>query len=75
MTIAALGAGTTAIEEAERVVAAASLLCGDVEKARRWFFNEPIADYEQKTAAQLVRDGHDEAVVRYLRDLENGACG
>ena len=56
-------------------ITAAATLTGDIDKALYWFRNEPIADYGQKTAAELVAEGRLEAVFAYLRDLANGANG
>ncbi len=56
-----------------KVITAAATLSGDIDKAIYWFRNEPIADYDHKTAAELVAQGHSEAVLAYLCDLENGA--
>lgn len=63
------------LREMVRVISAAAGLSGDVDKALYWFRNEPIADYAHRTAAQLVAEGHADAVMTYLRDLENGANG
>ncbi|WP_292332215.1 hypothetical protein [Mesorhizobium sp.] len=37
--------------------------------------DEPIAGYGHRTAAELVVDGQVEAVLAFIRDLENGARG
>ena len=58
-----------------KIIISAVELTGDVEKALYWFRNEPIADYRRKTAAELVAEGHLEAVLAYLEDLKNGASG
>jgi len=58
-----------------RVISAAAELTGDVDRALYWFKNEPLADYRHRTAAELVGDGHVEAVLSYLEDLGNGANG
>lgn len=63
------------LREMIRVITAAAALTGDVSKAIYWYRNEPIADYDHKTAAELVAEGHTEAVMAHLRDLENGASG
>lgn len=63
------------MREMIRVITASAALTGDVDRALFWFRNEPIGDYEHKTAAQLVSEGHADAVMAYLRDLENGANG
>jgi hypothetical protein len=63
------------LREMIRVITATATLTGDMQKALYWFRNEPIADYDHKTAAELVAEGHSDAVLTYLRDLGNGANG
>jgi uncharacterized protein (DUF2384 family) len=58
-----------------RVISAATEVSGDLNKAIYWYRNEPIADYRHKSAAELVAEGHAEAVLAYLRDLESGSSG
>lgn len=63
------------LREMVKVISAATELTGDVDKAIYWYRNEPIADYGHRTAAELVADGQVEAVLAFIRDLENGARG
>jgi hypothetical protein len=63
------------LREMIRVITTTAALTGDVKKAIYWFRNEPIVDYDHKTAAELVAEGHGDAVLAYLRDLGNGANG
>ncbi len=63
------------MREMVKVIAAATELTGDIDKAIYWYRNEPIAGYSHRTAAELVSEGHAEAVLAFLRDLENGARG
>lgn len=63
------------MREMIKVITAATELTGDVDKAIYWFRNEPIAVYSHRSAAELVAEGHVEAVLAYIRDLENGARG
>lgn len=63
------------MREMIKVISAAAELTGDIQKAIYWYRNEPIADYGHRTAAELVADGHADAVMAYVRDLENGARG
>nr|WP_235813565.1 antitoxin Xre/MbcA/ParS toxin-binding domain-containing protein [Brucella anthropi] len=58
-----------------KVISAAAELTGDLQKAIYWYRNEPIPDYGHRTAEELVADGEIEAVLAYVRDLENGARG
>jgi hypothetical protein len=63
------------LREMAKAILAAADLTGDIHRALYWYSNEPIGDYGYKTAAELVAAGHAEAVMAYLRDLENGASG
>ncbi|NGO54479.1 DUF2384 domain-containing protein [Allomesorhizobium camelthorni] len=63
------------MREMVKVISAATELTGDVDKAIYWYRNEPIVDYGHRTAAELVAEGHAEAVLAFIRDLENGARG
>jgi hypothetical protein len=63
------------LREMVRVIATTASLTGDLKKALYWFRNEPISDYDHKTAAELVAEGQADAVLAYLRDLGNGANG
>lgn len=63
------------MREMVKVISAAAELTGDLSKAIYWYRNEPIADYGHRTAAELVASGKAEAVLAFIRDLENGARG
>lgn len=65
----------TRMREMVKAISAAAVLTGDLQKAIYWYRNEPIADYGHRTAAELVAEGEIEAVLAYVRDLENGARG
>lgn len=58
-----------------RVITAAAELTGDTDQAVYWFMNEPIATLRRRTAAELVADGHTDAVLVHLEELSNGATG
>ncbi|WP_439546653.1 antitoxin Xre/MbcA/ParS toxin-binding domain-containing protein [Sandarakinorhabdus sp.] len=58
-----------------RVITAAAELTGDTDRAVYWFMNEPIATLRRRTAAELVADGHTDAVLVHLEELSNGATG
>lgn len=58
-----------------KAIAAATELTGDVDKAIYWYRNEPIADYGHRTPAELVADGQVDAVLTFIRDIENGPRG
>jgi hypothetical protein len=63
------------MREMIKVISAAAELTGALDKAIYWYRNDPIGDYCHKTAAELVAEGHVEAVLAYIRDLGNGARG
>lgn len=63
------------MREMVKVISAATELTRDIDKAIYWYRNEPIADYGHCTAAELVADGQVEAVLAFIRDLENGGRG
>jgi len=62
-------------KEQARVIVAATFHCRSIQKAKHWYWNTPIGDYQDKTAAQLVEEGRWEAVLCYIRDLETGGLG
>jgi hypothetical protein len=53
----------TKLREMVKAITAAAAVTDDIAKAIYWFRNEPIADYDHKTAAELVADGRLEAVL------------
>lgn len=59
--------------EVVKVISAATECIRAVDKAIHWYRNELIADYDRRTAAELVADGQVEAVPAFIRNLENGA--
>ena len=63
------------MREMVKVISAVAQLTGDLQKAIYWYRNDPILDYGQRTAAELVAEGHADAVLAFIRDLENGARG
>jgi len=65
----------TKLREIVSIISTAARIAGDTDKALYWFRNEPIGDYDNKTAETLVAEGHGEAVRLFLLDLENGATG
>lgn len=50
-------------------------LSGDVGRAMFWYRNEPLPQFGDKTAEQLVSEGRTEDVLRYVGSLEAGAAG
>lgn len=54
------------LREALRVIRAATDAHGCVKQALFWYRNEPLSDFEYKTAEQLVCGGRTEDVLRYI---------
>ena len=61
------------MREMVKVISAATEPTRDIGKAIYWYRNEPIADYGHRTAAEFVADGQVEAVLAFIRNIENGA--
>lgn len=58
--------------EIARIIAKAAELSGDEGRAIIWFRHQPIPGFGNKTAEELVEDGHADAVFWHLRGLEEG---
>lgn len=58
-----------------KVLAAASTVNSDHEQALFWYLNHPIPDFGYQTPAELVRDGHLDAVLQYIASVQGGAAG
>ena len=48
---------------------------GDMKKAIFWFKNEPLPEFDYKTAEVLVTEGRAEDVIRLLESYDAGAAG
>jgi uncharacterized protein (DUF2384 family) len=59
-------------EVASILTAASDLVGGDIGRAVVWFRHQPLAGFSGRTAAELVTDGHAEAVRRHLEMLRDG---
>lgn len=64
-----------ALVDVVRVLSAAHMLTGDVDRALFWFRNHPIPDFDHLTAMQLVEQGKVQAVIDYIESLGAGASG
>ncbi len=62
-------------DDAARVLAAATQLSGDADRAAQWFRFQVIEAFHGKTAERLVLDGRAEDVLRYIEMLEAGPLG
>jgi hypothetical protein len=57
----------------EKVLTRVSKLLGnDRARAERWYTSEPLAGFDGKTAQDLVRAGHIQAVLIHIEMLEDG---
>lgn len=63
------------LREALRVLRAATDISGDVERAIFWFKNEPLREFDYKTAQTLVSEGRADAAIQYLQMAEAGFLG
>ncbi|UVE70335.1 MbcA/ParS/Xre antitoxin family protein (plasmid) [Burkholderia pyrrocinia] len=63
------------LRETLRVLRAATDVSGDVERAIFWFKNEPLREFDYKTAQTLVSEGRADAAIRYLKMAEAGFLG
>jgi uncharacterized protein (DUF2384 family) len=58
--------------EIARIIALASDLIGDSDRAIVWFRHQPLAGFDRKTAEELVTEGHSQAVLKHLEMLGEG---
>jgi hypothetical protein len=59
--------------EIARIIAAAGeLMENDTGRAVVWFRHQPLAGFDGKTAADLTREGHGDAVLAHLEMLRDG---
>lgn len=58
-----------------RVIKAAVDVNGDVYSALFWYRNEPLAQFDCKTAETLVAGRRADDVVRFLTSMQAGAAG
>ena len=63
------------LQEMLRVLAVASEMTGDLERAAFLLRNEPLRAFGYKTADALIQEGRAEAVIAYLESLAGGAAG
>jgi hypothetical protein len=63
----------SAMRDIVKVLAAAFRVNSDRDRTLFWLINHPIADFEYKTPAELVKNGRSDSVLKYLATLEAGA--
>ncbi|HMX11250.1 MAG TPA: DUF2384 domain-containing protein [Burkholderiaceae bacterium] len=63
------------LQDMLRVLAAATEMTGDAERAAFLLRNEPLRAFDYKTADALVQEGRTDAVIGYLQSLAGGAAG
>ena len=61
--------------EIAKILAYAEKLNGDVNASVIWFRYQPLQGFDNKTAEDLVRQGHAEAVMKHLESLFHGGYG
>jgi len=63
------------LRESVRVIKAATDLNGDLSTALFWYRNEPLTEFEYKTAETLVSEGRADDLLRFVASLDAGAAG
>lgn len=63
------------LQDMLRVLAAATEMTGDAERAAFLLRNEPLRAFDYKTADALVQEGRTDALIAYLQSLAGGAAG
>ncbi len=63
------------LQEMLRVLAVATEITGDSERAAFLLRNEPLRAFGYKTADTLVQEGRSDAVIAYLESLAGGSAG
>lgn len=63
-------------DEAQAIIALIGRLnSGDLDRARQWYFNEPLLELGGQTADHYVRTGNAASVRRYVANLSAGSTG
>lgn len=63
------------LQEMLRVLAVATEITDDAERAVFLLRNEPVRAFGHKTADALVQEGRADAVIAYLESLASGSIG
>jgi hypothetical protein len=62
-------------EDTSRVLRAAMAFSGDFARAMKWYFEQAIPEFGDRTAAELVADGQADKVFKYIDKLSVGSTG
>lgn len=63
------------LQDMVRVLAVATEMTGDVQRAVFLLRNEPLRAFGYKTADTLIQEGRADAVIAYLESFAGGAAG
>ena len=63
------------MRESIQVICAAIEVAQDRDRALYWYRNAPIAEFQHRTAEQLVADHKTDAVLAYLQSVRGGSTG
>ncbi|HBO3409699.1 MbcA/ParS/Xre antitoxin family protein [Pseudomonas aeruginosa] len=63
------------LQDMVKVLAVATEMTGDLERAAFLVRNEPLRAFGYKTADDLIQEGQADAVIAYLESLAGGAAG
>lgn len=58
----------------DRILAKAEALCGNFNIASLWM-RTPIVDFDNKTPLQIISEGQEHELERYIESLESGYVG
>lgn len=59
----------------EIFIAKMASLCGDIERAQHWYFNEPLREFDGKAAATVVAMGRGSDILRLIEMYAAGSAG
>lgn len=59
----------------QKVLTQATLMAGDVERAKEWYFNYPLPEFDGQTAEAAVARGREAEVLRLLEMYDAGSLG
>jgi hypothetical protein len=63
------------LQQAMRVIKAATELQGDLRDALFWYRIEPLSAFGYRTAERLVAEGRTDDLLSYIASLQGGAAG
>lgn len=59
----------------KKVLAQATRIAGDVEKAKKWYFNYPLPEFDGQTPEAAIANGREAEVLCLLEMYDAGSLG